>query len=177
MSVSRVRIKTFFFFFFQSRQTTCLDWSSGTGHLRCDNTLSLVHYKHLASVVTSWDRGNHRYPRSANRMDESDSFWDLLSVNHWICARAGNTTRCSEAQPFARTAIYHSHITAMLCIWVKVEEYQKILHTGLSGDIIDEIPMGILAPKLPRGEKSTMNLETREQKYSSFTKNSVLYVP
>lgn len=65
----------------------------------------------------------------------------------------------------------------MLCIRVKVEEYQKTLHTGLSGDIIDEIPMGILAPKLPRGGKSTMSSETREQKYSSFTKDSVLYVP
>lgn len=58
-----------------------------------------------------------------------------------------------------------------------MEEYQKTLHTGLSGDIIDEIPMGILAPKLPRGGKSTMSLETREQKYSSFTKDSGLYVP
>lgn len=47
----------------------------------------------------------------------------------------------------------------LLSVWLKVDEYQKALPTGLSGAMIDEIPMGILPPKLPRGQSSTVSLE------------------
>lgn len=78
-------------------------------------------------------------------MEESGSSWDLLESAEFV--------------PELVTlpgAPHWSRQTPVLCNYraprrLKVEPNQNTLHTGLSGDIIDEIPMGILAPKFPRG--------------------------